>query len=328
MALVELLVVFGILGVLAAVLLPAVQQAREAARRVQCTSHLRQFGLGLHQYHDVHGCFPATNLICRHLTHTDSWSVSHHFSLLPFLGEESLYSRKNKQSGGYMYGTWEGTSFDDPISRVTVSLFQCPSDPNRSAFQGANSYRVNMGPHADDTGYLSDPGPYLFGAFEVFHFVSARDFTDGLANTAMASERSIGNGNEARFEPAIHVGFLRDPTGQIYFGVDDFLRHSCHKGQFDSFYPGGPTWDAFWGQSWYPASALHTQYNHLFTPNSTTPDCGFQISRLASTARSWHPGGVNVLMGDGAVRFIPNRVALPVWQAMATRAGGETVTLP
>ena len=185
MTLVELLVVIAIIGILVGLLLPAVQAAREAARRVRCVNNLKQMGLALQNYARVNDCFPP------------AWSYSFpynsalsvHSQLLPYLEHEALYNAINSLvATRRLYDLDEGRE-NATAARTRVASFLCPSDPySRSWELGPNSYRANMGqskgsmPEFDDLGAFSRRGRCRLSGF-----------TDGLSNTIALSEKPISS---------------------------------------------------------------------------------------------------------------------------------------
>ncbi|AMV40317.1 DUF1559 domain-containing protein [Planctomyces sp. SH-PL62] len=292
--LIELLVVIAIIAVLIALLLPAVQAAREAARRIQCTNNIKQLGLALHNYHDVHGRF-APGSITVTATPTRDYRQPFITSLLPYLEQGTLANSFNYDR-----------SFQNPHNDTTrltrVSVFDCPSDQQVlfTSDNGGNSdvkgsYGINWGQNTFGDQVL--PGP-----FSINYGASLAELIDGTSNTYLMAE----------------VLQLPHPPGQPQDYVDRR------------------------GRIW---TDLSTSY-HLSTrngPNSQDPDlgvCGGQTDPLnapctrkvgqAAThyiaSRSKHPGGVNVLLGDGSVRFVKDSIAIPTWRALSSKAGGEIIS--
>jgi prepilin-type N-terminal cleavage/methylation domain-containing protein/prepilin-type processing-associated H-X9-DG protein len=325
--LIELLVVIAIIAVLIALLLPAVQAAREAARRSQCVNNLKQIGLGMHNYHDTNGSLPPGVKSCCWGT----WLVF----MLPQIEQQSLFNAWNF-GGDYLY--YQG-QYDAPlryggvanltVTSTRVNAYMCPSDGNNQSLTGIGStlsgvlYRITSQNYVVNFGNLHTPQqnsymnvPFLGAPFSdhdsrltgvsagtrgqyVFNFSS---INDGLTNTLLASECIVGVG-----------------TG----------------GQYKSSYD-------LRGFSWWGSAASFVGW---LAPNSTLPDvleastycvypapnnppCTQPTTALPkmNAARSQHPGGVNVTMADGSVKFMKNSISLNVWRALSSTKGSEIVS--
>jgi prepilin-type processing-associated H-X9-DG protein len=310
--LIELLVVMGTIGLLIGLLLPAVQQAREAARRLSCRDNLRQVGLACQAYSMVWGGFPPSILFQggpTGLTGYQRNAVSSQTALLPFLGREAFYSSINFE----VHFVDPGTMHPANATAVTsdVSTFLCPSDPASGRRGGNNSYRANYGtcvgwPSVSDDGSFTYRGTPLAG------------FLDGLSNTMAFSEKPIGSGTGRPFSP------YRD-----WFQVPDMptdpTEIKAHCAALDPS-RSHPQFDA--GSSWMTIGAIYTRFYVLTPPNSPVPDCGDRLDfgNGVFGARSYHLGGVNAGMADGSVRWASSGTSAKVWNALGTRAGGELVT--
>ena len=305
--LVELLVVIAIIGVLVALLLPAVQQAREAARRMQCNNNLKQLGLAMHNYESTHTKFPAGRT---------SLGLSVHASLLPYLEQANAAELIDWNV------RWDHANND--VARGTeVASFQCPSDPvaNVPAGLATNNYRANQGSgilHSltpTDSSNVNYGMPNPNGVFYLNTYLGFRDITDGTSNTAAFSEHSKGDFSNAiashndTFYPQTHPATpdeayqdceAIDPQDLQYQRVSDV------------------------GAPWLRGYHSTTAYFHVSPPNARS--CMFPPGRIATTAKSSHPGGVLVASCDGAVRFIPETINLQVWRAFGSRDGGESAT--
>lgn len=338
--LIELLAVIGIVGILTALLLPAAQAAREAARKARCRNNLRQIGIALHNYHGENNCFPPASV--------DSfpWMVlgennqgfpiyynglySIHARLLPHLDRAVLFNSINFMVPTYpeppnpytgmplsdLSGLMVGWNAVNETARLTgIGLFLCPSDAGAFTETG-NNYRGNTGVGccARPSAERPDSGNGLFPELGV---VSAALVPDGLSHTAAFSERLRGTGRRESLVPA------RDffPWAGAAPTADDLILR-CRPAARPSerrFVESGRWW--FW------TGRERTLYNHAQPPNGPVPDCidgAFLVDGMA-TARSWHPGGVGVLMGDGSVRFVLDSTAVEVWRALGTRNGREVV---
>ena len=354
--LIELLVVIAIIAVLIALLLPAVQQAREAARRTQCKNNLKQIGLALHNYLSTHSTFPpgrgAPDMISRTtgvpLTTYTSYSAANttanaanrsiHLMILPYLDQGNVYNGVNfSDRWSQQMTTGGGVTPIHPAYAVFVQtggLFICPSDASSGRLTTENNYVANFGGSvhyggAQDgtnqntlTATYSSPTYGVIpcsgnGAFTIATSYSDRDFTDGMSNTAMFSERTRGSGlNMASVKP--NQNCLSYVPAVSSFNFSSFGR-----------WLGGSDFSNGWPWAAYSGSL----YNHVATPNWVGQDCG-NLSAISDTpgehaiisARSRHTGGVNVTMVDGSVRFVSDSVDRGVWRGVGSRNGSEIVT--
>ncbi|RUL81430.1 DUF1559 domain-containing protein [Tautonia sociabilis] len=326
--LIELLVVLAIISILIGLLLPAVQGAREAARRSQCGNHLRQLSLAMHAYHDVHGMLPIPITNGEEPGSGRSWMgmYSIHARMLPHLEQRTLYDAINFDSGTTPFELPGGRS--EPLAherstlemnrtafRTGIASFLCPSDGGPFEEAGC-SYRGSTGvgpnhyaPESPDSGN---------GLFPVIDRVTFAGVPDGLSHTAAFSERLRGTGIPADPEPARNTFAL-----PLMVSTADQLLTGCRVAARPlsvNFVFGGRWW--FW------SGLERTLYNHAQEPNGRIPDC--LMSNLIGgmgqlTARSGHPGGVNVAMGDGSVRFVSEAIDRHVWRSLGTRNGRELV---
>ncbi|MEP3482578.1 MAG: DUF1559 domain-containing protein [Fuerstiella sp.] len=326
--LIELLVVIAVIAILIALLLPAVQQAREAARRTSCKNNLKQVGLALHNYHDVHSILPPAFVVRDGATslprffdrdnHTGTWTIQ----ILPFMEQAPLYSNFNSSEG-------IGSATNQAVIRTELPMFKCPSDafsdtpfladssqgsqadgvgPRYDGIMGARgSYAINLNPGLLGAG-VSPTTPSeiqnvrnvvrgIAGANVSFRF---RDITDGLSNTIAVDEIRAG------------VNSAQDARG-------------------------------VWGLPMVGSSAVawHAAGN-AFAPNDCDPiaddlefiDPNVSIcmgghedwanGNLQAPVRSLHTGGAQVMLSDGSVRFVSENVDSGVWYYSHTKSGGET----
>lgn len=300
--LIELLVVIAIIAILIALLVPAVQKVRESAARTQCSNNLRQLVIALHARHDVFKRFPMGAVWTGggyYASPRSGWN----YSLFPFIEQEPLYNKfpvSAKSQQWYPWFSAEATSATGP-TRVVLEVWLCPSDSgalhntqswgvfslgNYHAFFGG----LNLG------GAVSNPS-FQKAAFGINYGARLTDMSDGSSNTMVLGEylRSTGASNDQRGMPwGDQPGY-----GQIYTQL------SPNSSSPDLIYVG---WCNNQPQQNLPCISGDSG------PNNT------------AASRSRHTGGVNVGMGDGAVRFVQNSVDLvTVWRPLATIASGDTV---
>ncbi|MSR56268.1 MAG: DUF1559 domain-containing protein [Planctomycetaceae bacterium] len=304
--LIELLVVIAIITVLIALLLPAVQQAREAARRAQCKNNLKQIGLGMHNYLDQNRVFP----MCGSST-VNSMSV--HTFLLPFMDQTPLYNQINFNV------SYANVVNAGPLS-VVVPSFLCPSDSTSLVPIGwaATSYRASQGSgilNSQPSTVVGDSNygmPAPNGVFIPKMALAIAEVRDGTSNTAAFSEHQIGDFNNS-------LSSLTDTFRPgTYPATPDEAITLCRATDVNNLsMQGVSNVGAPWMQSYHSTS----QYFHVAGPNARS--CMFPPGRIATTAASYHTGGVHVLMCDGSVRFVSDNVNLATWRAIGTRASGE-----
>jgi prepilin-type N-terminal cleavage/methylation domain-containing protein/prepilin-type processing-associated H-X9-DG protein len=340
--LIELLVVIAIIGILIALLLPAVQAAREAARRAQCVNNLKQIGLAVANYEGAVGSYPYGNG-----PWWTEWSA--HSMLLPYLEQGAIFNSINFASTRPFGGA---PLMHDGITNSTaeytkLSVFLCPSDQNRlTSPYGPNNYMANAG-SAPNTFYGGDgdgsdgatspmSGPFIFtGTDNGQHGKSVRvaEVIDGLSNTASFSERvkAIGNWNSASapFDtstPTASISRLnvlpagQETTPQIWYQLC-IAKHPTPDAQGND-----RAWDIdndISGASWSAGLVPDTRYAHVMPPNTWGCRGGVEMSHVAS---SRHPGIVNVLFLDGSVRAIKSTVNLNTWWALGSRGGSEVLS--
>jgi len=318
--LIELLVCVSIIGVLVSLLIPAVQAAREAARRGRCASNLRQIGMALHEYLASNNSFP-TGL----LSPDRALAFSHKFwapqlRILPYVDQAPLYSSVNFA----VENNWElGFAANFTLQATTISTFLCVSDVGPvSDRSGANNYygNVGVGPTYATSAETPDSGN---GFYAWPHTLDPSFFSDGLSHTVAYSERLRGTGAQSvEIKPSRdfgNIGVYDDAATR----TADYALQWCQVAAAQNFpaYRRG-------GETWFLSDRMYTFYCHAQEPNGIIPDAldtRYGTSYGISTARSWHRGGVNVLMADGSVHFAKETVARTVWRAIGTRNGGELV---
>ncbi|HVX59980.1 MAG TPA: DUF1559 domain-containing protein [Pirellulales bacterium] len=357
--LVELLVVIAIIGILIALLLPAVQAAREAARRSQCVNNLKQLGLGLQNYHDVHGSFP---LGCGGTGTCVGWGgtytgnctrVSPFIPLLPFIEQQALY--ESIRAGGNSAGN--ASQMASPYGppgwyswanwNVQVASLLCPSDIRPRPAAGAvgeNNYAFSHGDSIyNNYQYNPDPLNWSRGMFAGHWAVKLNMVTDGASNTIAMSERlrvnfSINTQTKVNVRQGTVVGMssLSSSPG------------ACLATAQGTYYADPTQVFGAFGTNWTDCETTRCGFTTVLAPNSPSclmpsslcSTCGYNDSPGGAYApSSSHPAGVNGVMVDGSVRFISDNVntgnlGLPevqnvgpspygVWGAMGSKSGDE-----
>ena len=301
LTLVELLVVIAILGGIIALLLPAVQASREAGRRTQCSSNMRQLLFAVHDYENVHGTLPIGG------PNGHGWLVC----LLPFVEQEPLYQQIDFDVSP--------DGIDTSVHRTEIQLYRCPSDgAGQSHSAAASNYSGNLGLwYNTPNGYrgLFQPGnrgPMGGGPLKL------ADIIDGTANTAAVSEILVADGSLHRRRAIVKTATL---TSQI----DDFAA-MCEGGAFATDSTGTVVADTYGrGRSWLVGGAGRTWYNHVLAPNR--PSCTNKgVATMGGfTAASNHPQGVTVAFADGHLAFQSNAVDLMLWRHVAIRDDGAPI---
>ena len=317
--LIELLVVVAIIGVLIALLLPAVQKVREAAQRTSCTNNLKQLGLALHNFENVFGTFP-TGCTLR----WDQWGWSPQGQLLPYLEEDNLSRAIDFSRGPY-------DPVNVPFLAQRPKTFLCPSDPQQGVGEpfGYSSYHGNAGSWVYARDWDGVFGPALaYGGVPSLPAVRLAKITDGTSNTAAFAEVCNGPGDGSAALPDRRTDcFEFGPQTQqdLVAARAAFLARDWHTAN----YAGGwsPPW-RYRGYPWHEGNIWRNWYNHLLPPNSPCWRPNDDWWQLVSPASSYHPGGVNVSLCDGSVRFVNEGVDPDAWLAAGTRDGGESLALP
>ena len=336
--LIELLVVIAIIAVLIGLLLPAVQAAREAARRTQCVNNLKQLGIALHNYHDTLGCLPfGKGADYMNIDPTAPmyarWSALS--QLLQFLEQKPLFDSSNfslppevpeigAMGMGFMPAYQNPNRANMTVSRIQLQTFICPSDAGVTGdWLGVTNYAGNEGSWLCDACEAMPstiaPGELPRGPFYNRSCVRLSGMVDGTSQTAMFSERRRGRGTSDPRSDMFQMGSAMslNQTYQMCTSLDPSMAMVLSSRV---------------GAAWAIGDMTCSTYNHVGGPNSRTcASMGGMMSSMSDMAvqlppSSWHPGGVNLLMGDGTVRFIKDSIALTVWRGLSTRDGGEVVS--
>ncbi len=307
--LVELLVVIAIIGILVSLLLPAVQSAREAARRMQCTNNLKQLGLATHNYLSAHKRLP----LC---LNGSNKPLAVHAYLLPFLEQTALYNQIDFNR------SWNAPSNAAALA-TRLPTFLCPSQPEAPVpvAWAPTNYRANQGSQilfrqpATASGDPNFGMPAPNGVFVPERALKIADVIDGTSNTAAFSEHPLGDFNNGlvskydTFRPGTYPTTPDEAVQQcMAVNVNDLSKQGVSD-------VGAP-----WLQSYHST----TQYFHVAAPN--TRSCMFPPGRISTVAASYHTGGVVVAMCDGSVDFVSNNIDLAVWRSLGTRDGGEVAS--
>jgi len=326
--LIELLVVIAIIAVLIALLLPAVQSAREAARRAQCVNNLKQIGLAVHNYHDTNNSFPPARKGC-------CWGTWNIF-ILPYIEQGSAYNAWNTYGNNFVGPDGDFRYFgatNRTVANLAISTYLCPSDlgsnpanPVTATVGGVNyqcrfrNYVVNMGntnigqmnfPSASNTPTILfagapfydegspnvdiQPQATYYPGRSTRNIVGMQGLTDGTSNTAMVSEVLISQGS----------GDLRG-----------FTQWGDATGFMGNIAPNSSSPDV---SDW-------CTLNYPNQPPLTCLSGNLNGNDKYYAPRSRHPGGVNVTMCDGSVRFFKSSINIFIWRAVTTANGGEVIS--
>ncbi len=325
LTLIELLVVVAIIGVLIALLLPAVQSAREAARRIACTGNLKQLGLALVNYQTTFSVYPFGvgadgDTSIANLAAPTNRRYSMHAQILPFIERPALFSGLNFARSPFFPDetgdprTITGAGPNETAAATRVAVFLCPSDFDRMPSRpwGQNNYRSCNG-----GSWSGRAGDGMFGQGSA---IRPADIRDGLSQTVALSEKVRGHDDFQRTDIPSDIFRLPAPWTEAKF------RDWC--GTLDAVeaatLPRNPATSNS-GQTWLEGNMTWTRYNHLLPPGQRTCANGLTWNGVAMTATSRHPGGVNIALADGSVRFVRESVNPDIWRALATIRGREVV---
>ena len=325
--LIELLVVIAIIGVLVALLLPAVQAAREAARSIECRNNLKQLGLAVMNYESAHRVLPASVIVDTSVTATGnngSWGV--HGRILDFLEQSNLADAVE------ITQPWD---LQAAIHRKEVSVYTCPSDPGTNQIRDPGSGRPHLVPTSYGfnlgTWFVFDPVSQLGGdgMFYPNSHLSLAAVIDGTSNTLLAADVKA-------WTPYTRNG------GPASAGIPNTVAEAS------AMVASGAQVKSTGHTEWPDGRVHHTGFTATLTPNTFVPftnggkvqDADYNSWQEGKngrdgaptyaiiTSRSYHPSGVNVGMVDGSVHFVAESIDLDVWRSLATRDRGEVAVLP
>jgi prepilin-type N-terminal cleavage/methylation domain-containing protein/prepilin-type processing-associated H-X9-DG protein len=346
--LIELLVVIAIIAVLIALLLPAVQAAREAARRMQCTNNLKQIGLALHNYHSVNGTFPM-GCSSGHWTSPTVYNVkqnlSAHAQLLPFLEQRQVYGALN-----FSWGAEDSTSalcyqINATATNAQIKEFICPSDPNagvpdHNGTSNTNNYyacvgtTMNFPQMASKNLNVPSINWPTTGMFTYQQSYGIQHIIDGTSNTVAFAEAVVGSQHESLRQKHIGLNSVGGLTPSLLYDAESNypLAQAGVQACNQAWSSGGGKLDKQRGENWAHGCMAMTLFNTVATPNQYG-DEWTHCSSIGSTALaalsnsdSYHPGGVNVLMADGHVKFIKDSINYRTWWSIGSKANGEVVS--
>jgi prepilin-type N-terminal cleavage/methylation domain-containing protein len=336
--LVELLVVIAIIGVLVALLLPAVQAAREAARRSQCQNHLRQVVIAAHNFEDNYKFFPPTQHTKVIQGTTVSSGATAQALMLPYLEQGNKYNlfdmNYNVNSDAAIHSSIPAKAGANAAARVTdVKVFLCPSDPStaKTFDAGRLNYMASLGGSSSYRG-----GTVLDGIFAI-PFPSAGQemkgttiaaITDGTSNTAIFSETRRGTFPASSGASYDHTTSM---TGGTYSGTaltDGRAVTECNNVSSGKIH--------YVGQQYYRNLPQNFVYTHTLPVNWNKKNSSAQkficgnsaFTAVHQAASSYHPGIANLALADGSVRTVSETVDFAVWQAVGSRDRGEVNQLP
>ncbi len=363
--LIELLVVIAIIAVLIALLLPAVQSAREAARRSQCSNNMKQLGLALHNYLTANDAVPHVYPLWYSppsLGYSDGWGAwSAQSHMFPFLEQNALYNAINFGMAN-RYTAWTNLSF----LGTRITSFLCPSSPlaqgtvacNALIQSPGNNYFGSVGPsiawqmtwpgNGSPNGVFNwDNNPAITGnGAPVSQAISIRDISDGTSNTIAFGEWRTGDFNCNKLTvPQDVINPVPWPTtsgmpstgpfvGQYLTAFIGWL-NTCAATAPSTIAHGSSNWEynmSYLGLSWDQGLFGYTLGNTLLAPNPQWPNCrtctwnGDWDCPGMYGLSSYHPGGGNVAMADGSVRFLKSSTNMYIVQGLGTRNGGEVIS--
>jgi prepilin-type N-terminal cleavage/methylation domain-containing protein/prepilin-type processing-associated H-X9-DG protein len=302
--LIELMIVIAVISLLVSMLMPAIQIAREAARRLHCSNNLHQIGIAFHEYESIYNCLPSGS--------------THKYAILPMLGLTTIYEKRNLEG-------WDSSLAWNVLNHDVIPVYHCPSDPapeqigDSVTMVATTNYSACSGTGIQRDGFNGmfnlghDHGPNLPGGFVKF-----ADVTDGLSNTAAMSEilhATVGYGDfctdrlRAAWMYPVSLG-LPSQLDEFADACDALPPSPADYGYLGMILKGVPWWKGDSGTG---------MYNHILNPNRPSCTNGGGIQTGCYTATSLHAGGVNVQYGDGHIQFIAQSIDRAVWREIGSR---------
>ena len=339
--LIELLVVIAIIAVLIALLLPAVQAVREAARRTQCVNNMKQIGIALHNYHDRQGSFPMGSGNCMISTaapfnqYQSKQGLSAHTAILPEMELTTMYNAINFDFGTDETSTDLYNAVNTTVALSQVLGFVCPSDQYAGELltngytSATNNYFASVGTSTYLTNVNSSTWPAAAvmatlpttGLFAFQQSYNIASITDGTSNTIAFCESTVGNPNAVLGKLNIGIVSIPAATAPQFFDAATPANQAATIAGLQGCNVAWQTQlgavDNQRGKTWFHGAMAFTMVNTVATPNSANwTYCSATTSGSASTfseADSYHPGGINVLLADGSVRFVKNSIGKATW---------------